>query len=381
MDLFNSFSFELPTRIEYGVDSLTKLGEICVSLGIRRPVVITDRGIMNTDIPDRVEGILGKSDVESVFFDGIEPNPKDRNVMEGARISADFKADGLIALGGGSVIDAAKSIGVVLTNGGDIKEYQGKGKVKNPVPPLVTVPTTAGTGSEITFSSVITDTERNFKFTVKSPLIAAKVALVDPGLTVSMPPSVTASTGVDALTHAVEAYSATCHEPISDALALHAVSLIHKYIKRTVENGSDMEAREGMMMGSLLAGLAFSHSDVASVHCIAEALGGMYDLPHGVCNSVMLPYVMEYNMPYARHRYDDIARAMGFSGDNAAAMAVDWIKNLNREIGIPEFKDLGIRMEDLEIIAEKSAINISTDSNPRPMEKEDYLMVLNMALK
>jgi alcohol dehydrogenase len=194
-----------------------------------------------------------------------------------------------------------------------------------------------------------------------------------------MPPGLTASTGLDALTHAIEGYTAVNAEPIADAAALYAIELISAYLLRAVKDGTDTEARAGMLTGSLLAGIAFSHSDVAAVHCIAEALGGMYDAPHGECNAIALPVVMEYNMAYTVSRYARVAAAMGLhysDPDSAARAAVERVESMVQDAGLPEFRSLGVRRQDFDLIAEKSARNGSNADNPRPMKKEDYLEVL-----
>jgi len=217
---------------------------------------------------------------------------------------------------------------------------------------------------------------------VKSPFTAAKVAICDPELTLSVPPMVTASTGVDALTHAIEAYTANCSEPVSDAVALYAIELIYGNLVQAVKNGSDLSVRSGMLMGSMLAGIAFSHSDVASVHCVAESLGSVYDLPHGMCNAIFLPYVMDYNMDYCQEKYARVARAMGLTFqtvEEGAKAAVEAVKQLCRDVGLPSFRTLSVSEESFDQIAEMSARNISTDSNPRPMSKDDYMAVLKNA--
>lgn len=382
-NLTSAFSFLLPTKIEYGVGVVKKLGRELKEYDAKKVIIIADKGVKKAGLVDKITTILDESDIEYLVFDEVEPNPKDTNVEAGALAAVKFGADSMIALGGGSPIDCAKAIGVLISHGGNsIKQYEGKTAVKKAIPPLITIPTTSGTGSEVTFSSVITDTKNNYKMTVKSPLIAAKTALVDPELTMTMPPSVTASTGVDALTHAIEAYTAKVAEPISDAIALYAVELIYNNLKTAVFNGDDLGARSGMLMGSLLAGIAFSHSDVASVHCMAESLGGMYDAPHGVCNSILLPYVMAYNMEYCKERYSRIARAMGAEFktiDKGSKKAVDMVKQLTIEVNLPSFKSLGVAEKDFEPLAEMSAKNISTESNPRPMSKNDYLAVFKNA--
>ncbi|MBQ6468892.1 MAG: iron-containing alcohol dehydrogenase [Lachnospiraceae bacterium] len=377
------FSFVLPTEIVYGPGALSRLPEELKRLGCERPAIITDAGILKAGIADRVKTLAEEAGFACVMYSGVEANPKDVNCEEGARIAREFGADSLIAVGGGSPIDCAKAVGVLLAHNADrIKPYEGKTAATKPQVPLIAIPTTAGTGSELTFSAVITDTQNHYKMTVKSPFTAAKLALCDPELTISVPPMVTASTGVDALTHAIEGYTATCGEPIADAFALYSIELIYHNLEKAVKNGADLEARSAMLMGSMLGGMSFSHSDVASVHCVAESLGGMYDLPHGMCNAIFLPYVMEYNMDCCLEKYARVAQAMGFAFTDAregAQTAVQAVKDLCRAVGLPAFKSLNVNTADFDELAEMSARNISTMSNPRPMTKQDYLNVLQMA--
>ena len=312
-NLTKFFSFELPTKIIYGANCLDNL---CVELKEnkgKKPIIITDKGVENAGILKKITDLLHKDDFPYVIYAGVEANPKDVNVEEGAKIARENDCDCIIAVGGGSPIDCAKSVGVLLAhNDTEIKKYEGKTAATKPLPLFITIPTTSGTGSEITFSSVITDTKNKYKMTVKSKYTAAKVAICDPVLTLSVPPAVTAATGMDALTHAIEAYTATCSEPIADAVSLYAIELIYNNLKTAVFEGDNLQARSAMLMGSMLAGMGFSHSDVASVHCISEALGGMFDLAHGVCNAILLPHVMEYNKDYCVSKYARVAKAMGF---------------------------------------------------------------------
>jgi len=285
-----TFDFVLPSSIQYGNGILKRLDHLLDTYHAKNILIVCDQGMIDAKILDKILVHIGEDKTVNIFS-AIEANPKDYNVKEGAAMANTSHADLIIALGGGSPIDAAKGIAVVAKQGGSVRDYATKTICENCLP-IIAIPTTAGTGSEVTFSSVITDTTEQFKFTIKSPHIAAKVALIDPTLTYTLPPAITAATGIDALTHAIEGYTATCTEPIAEALGLYAVEYIGKYIERAVNDGTDSEARDGMMMGSLLAGLSFSHADVASVHCMAEALGSMYDRPHGLCNAIMLPYVM-----------------------------------------------------------------------------------------
>jgi alcohol dehydrogenase len=383
-NILRQFSFELPTRIEYGVGVISKLGDELRLLKAQKVAIITDPGIIKAGLLDKITSILKEEKLLYNVFDGVDPNPKDQNVERGAQVVRSFGADAMVAISGGSVIDCAKAIGVLVSHDGKrIKDFEGKTAVKKQILPFIAIPTTAGTGSEVTFSAVITDTENNYKMTVRSPFMAAKVALLDPKLTVTVPPHITASTGMDALTHAIEAYTVKVSEPVSDALALYAIELISNNLVNAVKNGEDIEARACMLVGSLLAGIAFSHSDVGSVHCMAEALGGVYDAPHGICNAVLLPYVMEYNVEFCIEKYARIAKAMGetFETSREGAMkAVERIKKLATEVGLPSFKSLGVKEEDLEKLADMAAKNISTESNPREMTKEDYLTLFRRAM-
>jgi alcohol dehydrogenase len=378
MNLISSFSYQLPTRIEYGVGAVEKLAEELLSRHVKNVMLITDVRLASSGLLSRFTTHLGSNRIGYDVFTRVEANPKDYNVEEGAQKAAFLKPECLVAIGGGSPIDCAKAISVVAPGGGRVREYEGQGKITDDVLPLIAIPTTAGSGSEVTFSAVITDTREHYKFSIKDPKIAPQVAIVDPELTVSMPPALTAATGMDALTHAIEAYTAKAAEPIADAVALYAVEMIFRHLKTAVSDGRNIEARSGMLLGSVLAAMAFSHSDVAAVHCIAEALGGKYDLAHGVCNAVVLPAIMEYNLDSCTEKYARIARAMGFSYRNAhsgAQKAIAAVKKLAADIKLPEFKDLGVKKADFDELACNSAANGSNADNPRPMGKDDYLTI------
>lgn len=369
------FEFLLPTKIRYGAGILPVLGEELRLLGARTVMVVTDPGLVRAGMTARVLELIAAEGVRAILFDGVEANPKDVNVEAGAALARQEGVDTLVAFGGGSPIDAAKAIAVLARQGGTVRSYQGRGKIGPDCLPLLTIPTTAGTGSEVTFSSVITDTAEHFKFTIKSTAIAAKTAIVDPELTLSVPPLVTAATGIDALTHAIEGYTATCTEPIAEAVGLYAVELIAANIGEAVRNGSNLAARDAMMMGSLLGGLSFSHADVASVHCMAEALGSLYDAPHGLCNAILLPYVMEYNLPVAQAKYARVARAMGIAEADdakAAAQGIAHIRALSRAIGLPGMRSLSVDPATYDRLAELSEQNGSTPSNPRAIDRAGY---------
>ena len=375
------FLFELPTRIHFGPGVAKDLPEVLRELGIRKPLVVADPGVRGAGLLEPLMARLREKGISFDIYDAVEANPKDRDVDRGADAMRRSGRDGLVAVGGGSPIDCAKAMAVVAAHGGSVRDYGGPGKIPGPTPPIVAIPTTAGTGCEVTYSAVITDTDRAFKFTVKGPQIAPRAALMDPELTLSMPPTLTAATGMDALTHAVEAYTAAGAHPLSDAAALHGAELIAQNLERAVRDGGDLTARSGMLLGSLLAGIGFSRSDVGGVHCLAEALGGTYDLPHGVCNAVMLPAVMAYNSAYCPDRYARIASAMGISWkdvDDGAEKAVAAVARLATAVGLPSFSSFGIKTADFPDIARKAALNGSNASNPRPMTADDYEIVLRM---
>ena len=376
MNLMNSFSFELPTKIEYGIGIVERLAEISKALNAKSLLVVTDKGVRNSGLLERISNLLDAGKLAYKIFDNVEPNPKDYNVQEGAEMARQLSPDCLVTVGGGSPIDCAKAIAVVALQGGAARDYEGPDKIGADVLPLIAIPTTAGTGSEVTFSSVITDSQEKYKFSIKDPKIAPKVALVDPAMTLTMPPDLTAATGMDALTHAIEGFTARAAEPIADSAALYAIELITAYLKTAVSDGNNLEARAGMLLGSVLAGIAFSHSDVGAVHCVAEALGGKYDAAHGVCNAVVLPAVMEYNLDYCKDRYARIANAMGLSYDNVEAgarQAVKAVQQLAADVHLPEFGSLGVQDRDFAELALNSFKNASNIYNPRPMAEEDYL--------
>lgn len=280
-------------------------------------------------------------------------------------------------------MDAAKAIALLATNEGNIEDYEGKGKYKVPPLPVLAVPTTCGTGSEVTWVSVVTHPERLYKMSIKGPHMFPSVALVDPDLLITLPPPLIGSTGMDAITHAVEAYTAKLATSFSDDFARYALRLLFSSIKEAFDNIKDnKESRGKIMLGSTLAGVSFCNSDVGAVHCLAEAAGGLSDLPHGVLNSVFLPLVMEFNLPSAKSRYAEIAELMGIEEKDknlAAQRLIEEIKALCRFMNIPSFKDLGLKESEFHLIATKAFQNNSNPSNPREAGVEDYLGILNKA--
>lgn len=379
MENHTEFSFELATSIRFGWGAASGVGlELSRRFGERRVLLVTDEGIRKAGLADPVRESLLSSGLQVAEYDGVRPNPTDSDCLQGAEAARAFGAQILVALGGGSVMDAAKAAAVLSTGGGEPGDYEGYGRLAAPPLPVVCLPTTAGTGSEVTLSAVITDTKRHVKMTLKDPRMAPALAILDPALTLGLPRSVTAATGVDALVHALEAFTCRKANPITDALALRAMEWISLYLPDAVENGENRTAREGMMLASHLAGLAFGRSDVAAVHCMAEALGGVHDVPHGEANAMFLPEVARFNFSAApgRHR-----RAMEALGLKAADMADEeaeeqmyrFLAHFVDRLGIPKLRDLpGLDPQSFRAMAENAAQNGSAPSNARAVGPDDF---------
>lgn len=286
----------IPSVNLQGAGSVGELGERVKTLGGRRVLIVTDAGIVQVGIAAKVQKIIENAGVEALIFDGSEPNPTDLNVNAGFKMYQEQGCDSLVSLGGGSSHDCAKGIGLLASNGGKIHDYEGIDKSTNPMVPFIAVNTTAGTASEMTRFCIITDTSRKVKMAIVDWRVTPAVSINDPELMVGMPPALTAATGMDALTHAVEAYVSTAANPLTDSAALMAIRLISKYLPLAVANGSNMEAREKMAYAEFLAGMAFNNASLGYVHAMAHQLGGFYNLPHGVCNAILLPHVCEFNL-------------------------------------------------------------------------------------
>ena len=384
MSRLNNFEFVLPTKIIFGEGTIKQLPDAVRNMGHEKPLIVTDKGLIAAGLVSRITDVLDDAGIEYAIFDGIQPNPRDTTVQEAAAFAKENAIDMMIAIGGGSSMDTAKAIGVILKEGGIINDYEGLDVVSEPITDLIAIPTTVGTGSEVTFWSVITDTKRHFKMSVGSPLIAAKLAIVDPDLVETLPPSIIAATGMDALTHAIEGYTCRLSEPITDACGIYAIRMIGENIRAAVYEDS-AEARGKMLLGSLIAGICFGNSDIAGVHCMGEAMGGLYDMPHGVSMAIMLPHVMEYNYVACIDKFADIAEALGENVDglskrDAAHKAVEAVFKLNEDLEIPTFSQSGAKAEDIDELAERSAVNVSVDSNPRKADAAAFRRIFENAL-
>jgi alcohol dehydrogenase len=369
-----------------GAGCVKEIGKHAKDLGATKALIVSGKSKHGERLALDIYKILEKAGLEGTIFPGADPNPTDTSVMEGADIYRKENCNMIIAVGGGSPMDCAKAVGIVVYNGGLINDYEGVGKVTKGIPPLITVNTTAGTASEMTSFTIITDTRRHIKMAIVDPRITPDIAVNDPELMVSMPPALTAATGMDALTHAVEAYVSTMATPTTDAAAIKSIELISKYLREAVAHGEDVRTRDMMAHAEYLAGIAFNNASLGYVHSMAHQLGGLYDLPHGVCNAILLPYVEAYNKQVVPERFADIARAMGeniegLSPEKAADRAIEAIRKLASDIGIPSgLKELGAKEEDLELLAEHAMQDVCRLTNPRELSKEDIIEIYRKAL-
>lgn len=370
-------TFRVPGTIRYGDGAVEALGETAREVGLTHALMVTDPGIVRLGMAEAARARLAAAGVRVTLFDGVQPDPTLANVAEGlARLRA-AGADGLVAVGGGSPIDCAKAIAVCHTNADPLPHYMGVEKIPRPGVPVIAVPTTAGTGSEVTRVAVLTDEERDVKMMLASRHLLCAAAIVDPLLTLSMPPALTAAVGVDALTHAIEAYVSRRAQPITDLLALSAVSLIGGNLRRAWADGVDREARAAVMQGAMQAGMAFSNASVALVHGMARPLGACFHLTHGISIAVLLPVVTEFSLSAAPQRYARLAAQMG-EPDLVTA-----VRRLNRDLGIPSLRDLGVPRDRYEALLPKMAADAlesgSPANNPRPATADEIVALYRRA--
>ena len=375
----------LPTRNVFGEGAVQEAGDLVKSLGAKKCLIVTDRYLGQIGMADRVQGILKKAGIEACIFAGAEPNPTDKNVEAGARFYQENECNSIISLGGGSSHDCAKGIGLVAANGGQIADFEGVDKSSKPMIPLMAINTTAGTASEITRFCIITDTSRKVKMAIVDWRVTPQIAINYLELMKGMPPSLTASTGMDALTHAIEAYVSTDANPLTDAAAIMAIKMIAHYLPKAVANGNYMKARDKMAYAQYLAGIAFNNASLGYVHAMAHQLGGFYNLPHGVCNAILLPYVESYNLIGNMNRFRDVAQAMGVQVEGisvtcAAEKAIEAIKKLSRQLEIPtDLKQLGVREEDFGIMADNAKKDVCQLTNPRTATREQVIEIYRQA--
>ncbi len=398
-----TWTFHSAGQLLFGRNSARQVSDLALRAGYRRILVVTDPVLVKAGVAERVHIPLSESGVRVEVFSEGEPEPSLRAAAACAAAGRAFRPDAVLGLGGGSNMDLAKITAVVLAHGGEARDYVGDDKVPGPVLPLLCLPTTAGTGSEVSAAAVLTDSDNHMKVGVLSNYLRPTVAVVDPLLTVSCPPKVTADSGIDALTHAIEAYTAVDNaafplphgertvyqgrHPFGDLFAEKAIALIGTYLRRAVAHGGDLEAREGMALAATLAGLAFSNVGVALVHALEYPLGGATHCSHGAGNGLLLPYVMAFNLPARRPEFAAIARLLGEKTDGlreveAAQRAVRAVEKLRADIGIPQrLSELGVTEAQLRPFAEKAfAVKRILRVNPRPVTLEDMEGILRSAL-
>ena len=398
-----TWSFHTAGQLIFGRKAAQQLGDCAGRLGAGRVLVITDRSLVEAGVVEQICVPLSDAGIVVNVFDGGQPEPP-ISAVEGAIAAArDMRADLLLGVGGGSNMDITKAAAVVLAHGGAVIDYAGDEVVPGPIFPIILVPTTAGTGSEVSAAAVLSDPDRGIKFGILSNHLRPKVAVVDPLLTVSCPPHVTAGSGIDALTHAVEAFTAVDNEtfpvpatertvyqgrhPLGDVLAERAIELIGRHLRRAVSDGDDLEAREGMSLAATLAGMAFSNVGVAVVHALEFALNKVIHTPHGTGCGLLLPFVMQFNAPARPQQMRRIAALLGedVSGADdatAAGMAVSAVERLKSDIGIPaRMSDVGVEADQLPAMAEFAfSIKRILRVNPRPVTQDDLRAILESAL-
>lgn len=378
---WKAYDVRLPEGIIYGLEASSLVGVEVKKLG-KRALLVAGSVVKSKGYVDLIKDRIKSEGVEVVSYIKDEGEPVVNHVKAGLKLYLEERCDLLLALGGGSTIDTAKAIGILATNGGSLEDYMGMYKVKKPIPPLVALPTTAGTGSEVTRFTVITDPDKQLKMLIGSPLIIPTLAIDDPELTVTMSPKTTAATGLDAFTHAIEAYISKRAHPFTDTFARSAIRRISKYIRRAWSVPDDIEARSQMMLGSLEAGIAFSNSSVTIVHGMSRPIGAIFGVPHGISNAILLPVCMEYCMVGSLEKFADVAELMGEDVKGlpiwkAAEKAVEAIRRLCQDLGIPTITGLGIDkekfIEKIPKMAEDALASGSPANAPRVVTKEDII--------
>ena len=377
--------FFMPSVSAMGIDCLKNIPDFIKENNFEKALIVTDKVLVQIGLVNKVTDLLESNEIDYIIYDETKPNPTVKNVNEGLVKLKENSCDFVISIGGGSPHDCAKGIALLATNGGDIKDYEGVNKSSKPQLPLIAINTTAGTASEMTIFSIITDEDRHVKMALVDKHMTPIMAVNDPMLMTAMPKSLTAATGMDALTHAIEAYVSTNATPITDACAEKSIELISKYLKIAVENSLDIEARDMMAYAEFLAGMAFNNASLGYVHAMAHQLGGFYDLPHGVCNAVLLPHVQEFNAKVCANRLKKVASIMGkdvsnLSDEEGAIACIDTIKELSKSIGIPTgLSQLGAKVEDFDVLATNALKDACGLTNPIVATHEDIVKIFENA--
>lgn len=383
----NSYKFLTPVAIYYGMGALEDSCDKLASLG-GKSLIVTDKVMTDIGYVDKLANNLKKRNIEFSLFNEVNTEPTDNYVEKGIQLFKKNNCDFLVALGGGSPIDTAKAISAMVGNPGEIKDYIGIGKMTQEGPPIVAIPTTAGTGSEVTQFTIITNTTNDVKMLIGSEYLIPKIAINDPVLTMSVPPKTTAATGIDALTHAIEAYTSRRHQPLADIFALSSIKRISKYLRRAWANGDDEEARSEMMIAAMEAGMAFNNSSVTIVHGMSRPIGALFHVPHGISNAVLLPACVEYAIIGIPERFADVAEAMGVNVNSSSALStakegLKLIIQLCTDIEIPRISGLGIDKDEFMKKVDKMATDALASGSPyntaRKPSKEEIIEIYKKA--
>jgi 1,3-propanediol dehydrogenase len=373
-------------EVVFGAASLGEAGFAAARLGARRPFLVTDPGIVEAGWVDQLLPLLRAEGLAPVLWTEVTPNPKDHEVRRAWTRYAEQECDVIIALGGGSVIDAAKGVAILSGNGGDILDYAGVDQVTHPIPPLLMIPTTSGTGADVSQFCIVTDTERHVKLTIMGRALVPDVSITDPRLLTTMPEDLNAATGLDALTHGIEAFVSLAHNPLADTHALNAVGLVCRHLRSTIEEPAELAARAKMAQASLQAGLAFTNAILGATHAMSHQVGGLLDAPHGVVNGVLLPHVIRYNARASADRFVDLARSAGLAvdgmpGEEAADLLAEHVRRLADDVGVPRgLGELGVTAEDIDTMAHTTLDDACLTTNPREASEGQIRQLFKDAL-
>ncbi|UOT06415.1 iron-containing alcohol dehydrogenase [Rhodococcus opacus] len=373
-------------EIVFGIGSMVEAAHAVLRLGGSRPMLVTDPGLIDAGWATELQDQLREQGLTPVVWSALTPNPKDHEIAAGHDAYREGECDVLVALGGGSVIDATKGIAVLAANGGNILDYEGVDQATSPIPPLVMVPSTSGTGADVSQFCIVTDTKRGTKITIIGRALVPDVTVIDPRLLTTMPEWLNAATGLDALTHGIEAFVSLAHNPLTDHHALRAVGLVTDTLVRTIEAPMEMESRAVMAQASLEAGLAFTNAILGAAHAMSHQVGGLLDLPHGVINGILLPHVIRFNATDDATPFVAIAAVLGLeerrgTPEEAALAVADRVERLAREVGVPKgLGQLGVREADLSRLAEFALRDACMSTNPRTATQEQMVALFRTAL-
>lgn len=375
-DAAHPVKFHAP-EVVFGTDSLAEIGLAAARLGARRPFVVSDSGVSAAGWTEETLDYLRREGLRPQLWSDVTPNPKDHEIQRGYEEYVDSGADVIIGIGGGSVIDAAKGVAILAGNGGKILDFEGVDQISHPIPPMIMAPTTAGTGADVSQFCVVSDTERHIKVTILGRALVPDISITDPRLLTTMPVDLAAATGLDALSHGIEAFVSLAHNPLSDLHALNSVRLVDSHLVRTLETPEDLRSRRAMAQASLEAGMAFSNAILGATHAMSHQVGGLIDAPHGVVNAVLLSHVVSFNALGSPERYRPLAEVFGLSESRApveqmARALAAYIRSLADRVGVPKgLAALGVTEADIPLLTKSTLHDACLTTNPRLADEND----------